>query len=197
MMKLADLQLAMELQAALARLDDIAGPARLIFADREFELWADELARYVEWQRGELHRQLRKLGVEPDAGADPQVVHNEAVRQREDFGVSHQGDPSPPHRLIVNNRAEAMRLATERVLQGPLDDLAKGLIDQDRFDELARHRADQIRDLAEDILVGESLARCACGKPASTTIDGVDLCVEHAAAAPRRERPGFLRKIVG
>jgi hypothetical protein len=202
-MKLADLQLATELQAALARLDSIPPGCALLEANGlDLELTAAELASFIAWRRAELHRQLRALGVEPEGGD-----------QEQGSGIGDQGSSESPRqaavpavaspRQVATSRAVAMRMATERVLQGPIEDLANGLIDQKKFDEFANRRHAQIHDLADALMRGEEghgvcqfhAGLGQCGAPATTVIDGLPYCETHSAEAPRRERPSFLRML--
>lgn len=206
-MRLGDLQLAMELQAALARLDEIGGSAILSLDDGStIEFSAEETAAFVDWRRRELHRQLRALGVEPDeaqAGGgcatpgDLVFIEPQAPATRRVLSVETAA--SPPALL---DRAAAREIAIKRMFgprlamrdKGELDDPGKPGSGDEKFDRLLdKNRAD-VERMTDEILAGPPPPRrCPCGAPATTAIAGLDYCDEHAAAAPRMPSLDTLR----
>lgn len=211
-MKLADLQLAMELQAALTRLDDIAGPASLIHGNETINLSADELAAFVAWRRAALHRQLRALGVEPDGAAaeiltGPFPAEVSRHLNRPEVAAEHIAG-TIANATRPTSRAEAEDLAVRQVMGSVYDDWQNGALDDPaapnpqaegdrKFAELKQRRRGLIDQAVAELLRGDRAELCHCGEAATTTIAGAPLCAAHAAAAPRPERPGFLRRMTG
>lgn len=204
-MKLADLQLAMELQGALARLDEIAGPGAFELGDRRLEFTADEIAAFVDWRRADLHRQLRQLGVEPEGAPAPEPLMPDGaatarlVHTQEVAGVS----PAPATSTGQLSRAEALEEARRRVMGRIYDEWQAGQLDDPgeadpraagnlKFAELCERRQGLIDDLAAQLMAPPVVTRCEwhrCQENATTIVAGVALCEAHAAQTPRAEQP--------
>lgn len=200
-MRLADLQLAQDLNAALLRLDDIAGPAELRTDAGELTLEAEETADFVEWKRQRIYQQLRALGIEPDGAApEPQVTQPEITRERAAPRRSGTavGAAVPPRPATID---EARAIARERLLGPILKDNKRPLSNdpmilrewQEEIDKYAEKRAADIEALAQEILRGPQDSVCSeCDEPATTVIAGSPYCTAHAKTAPRLAPPDHL-----
>lgn len=204
-MQLADLAYAMELEAQLKTLDDwLGGFAKLVVDGPEGEtrlpLSAEELAEFVEWRRGKINAELRRLGI--DTSAADGLITTETVRQRETaleaaapshrLAVSVVNDPAPPL-----TREEATKKAREIVLAPWFHDNGfhsrdEGMADEVKAD-LARYeerRRPEIRALAEELLNPPETPRCAvCGGPATTVVAGEHYCNADLASVKRPQPP--------
>jgi hypothetical protein len=222
-MRLADLDLVLDLAGELKRLDEIAGPAELQVHDGVLMLSAEETADFVEWKRQRVHARLRALGVDVDGRV--KAAHDEVrleataerpvAMDRAGSGVAVPSELAPfadgaqdRRQFAMSPRPtdidEARAIAHERILgpilkdhKAPLSDDAEVLREwEDDIKRYAERRHDDIEALARNILRGprESVC-CACDEPATTVIAGSQYCSVHARSAQRPPAPEHLRLV--
>lgn len=208
-MKLADLQLAIDLQHALARLDELNAGAATLAIDgvAAITLDADEIAAFLDWRRLQLHRQLRELGVDPEIAAEappPTQAARQRPRRPDRAARLAQRAVRAPAARAASPKAKPMTLpqataeARRRILEpieaelrkngGYLDD--PSLIASD-LAAMAERRAGDIAELARELMRGPQPPKpcCLCAAPANTIIAGLDYCNKHAKTARRPTMP--------
>lgn len=209
-MKLADLQLAMELQQRLKALDDVpAAEATLSVAGQAFALSADDVADFCDWRRRRIAAALRLLGVDTEDGqpaeaampqpaapmpaAEPAPARRPAAKVQKRTAPAAAGEPAKKRLSLEQARAEARRRilgpieAQLRKNGGYLDD--PGLLDRD-LAVMAEKRAGDIEAMAQELLRGPRITPCCrCDLPSNTVIAGQPYCGKHAKTAPRLGLP--------
>jgi hypothetical protein len=205
-MRLADLDRVTDLAGQLRRLDEFAGPATLAIGDMSLELGADETADFVEWKRGRIQREMRRLGVDneipegrpgrtsraaPPARIAPAKTAARPKRRAAITDIAAAPAPAPL------SREAALAEARRRIL-GPFEEeLRKSggyLTDPVELaldlEIMAEKRQHDIEALAQELMRPKTVAPCAeCAAPSTTIIAGTPYCKDHAAAARRPALP--------
>lgn len=211
-MRLADVELALDLKRQLAELEEWHGPAALRLADRDIELDADAVAAYVDYRRSQIERELYRLGIDTKFSREPERPPAHAEDDRAPAAAAEVevgGDAVAVHHRVppILSHAEARERATRNVMGAAWDDWKAGRYDDPgaidpaaagdaKFWEMASRRSLQIDAVYAAMLDGEPVRACEhCPMPATSVVAGHHLCDEHARTTRRLPLPQAFRRI--